>query len=273
MNDNGFVKLFRQSIDSQVFANADLWKVWTWCLMKANYKDNWVPITTGKGETEVAIKKGQFIFGRNIAGKELRMKPFSVYKRMLKLKTIGNLNIQSHTHYSIVTINKWEAYQIQTNEEEQPKEQLGNNKGTAREQLGNTNKKEKKEKKEKNSITPKKRKHSFENSPLFEMTKFAEYFKGWEPSKMRHYYNSALEYSGSKGATYLDWGLAIRSWSRKDDNKNKFTPKSFAQQDDEALSNYMDEINNLDRSLKNGTNQDAEVKLVQGGDNQNVFGL
>ena len=111
INDEGWVKLYRKSIDSQAFQNDALWKVWSWCLMRANYKDTWVPVKTGRGETQVFVKRGQFIFGRKTASKELKMKPTTVNYRMQKLRDMQNLDIQTDRHYSIVTVRNYNLYQ------------------------------------------------------------------------------------------------------------------------------------------------------------------
>jgi hypothetical protein len=74
-------------------------------------------VKTGKGTTEVNVKRGQFIFGRKTAAKELRMKEGTVYDRMLKLGQMQNLLIESNTHYSIVTVCNYDAYQFSNTEE------------------------------------------------------------------------------------------------------------------------------------------------------------
>jgi len=134
----GWVSLHRKIIDSRVFANEGLLKVWIYCLCRANHEKNYVPITTGKGTTEVEVNAGEFIFGRNIVAKELKMNPSTLYKRMQKLEKYGNLNIISNTHYSIVSICNWDSYQDNTKIKEQPKEHPSNNQVTAREQPSNT---------------------------------------------------------------------------------------------------------------------------------------
>lgn len=110
MNE-GYVKIYRKMVTSQVFQNEGLFKVWMWCLLKANHEGRWVPIKTGKGTTEVWVEPGQFIFGRKSAAKELKMHPETVRKRIHKLKKMGNLTIESTTLYSIVTIVNWALYQ------------------------------------------------------------------------------------------------------------------------------------------------------------------
>ncbi len=113
INEEGWIKLYRKSIDSQVFQSEGLWKVWTWCLLKANHKAAYVPVKTGKGTTEVFLERGQFIFGRKTASKELRMKERTVYDRMLKLGKMENLVIKTNSHYSIISICNYNTYQSQ----------------------------------------------------------------------------------------------------------------------------------------------------------------
>jgi hypothetical protein len=106
-----WIKMYRKSIDSAVFQSEGLWKVWCWCLMKAAYSERWVPMTTGRGETQVKLEKGQFIFGRNAAAKELKMRDGTVRSRMRRLVELGNIAMQPATHWSIVTICNYATYQ------------------------------------------------------------------------------------------------------------------------------------------------------------------
>ena len=124
-SNEGFVLLYRKTIDSRVFQNANLYKVWSWCLCKASHKEQWVPMQTGRGITEVHIYPGQFIFGRKVAAKELLMKPSSVRNRMEKLKNMRNVDIQPDRHYSVITILNWDIYQ-------NPKKQNGQASGQAK---------------------------------------------------------------------------------------------------------------------------------------------
>ena len=150
-DNNDWLRLYRDITHSRVFGNAELLKVWIWCLCRANYTERWVSITTGRGETEVQLNAGQFIFGRHSAAKSLKMKPSSVWKRIKKLETIENLTIESNTHYSVVSICNWGSYQYEYEPGEQGKEQPSDNQGTTKEQPRNTDKNLKNLKKGKNT--------------------------------------------------------------------------------------------------------------------------
>ena len=130
--NGNFIKLNRSLKNSRVFKNPDLLKVWIWCLMKARWKEEWRPMTVGRGKTEVHLMPGQFIFGRLVASQELDMEPSSVRNRMEKLKKIGNVDIQPDSHFSIVTILNWDIYQSTDNQNGQPSGQAKDNQRTTK---------------------------------------------------------------------------------------------------------------------------------------------
>jgi hypothetical protein len=112
----GYVKLWRKSMDSAIWQNADLWKVWCWCMMKANHTEKWVSVVTGKGAREIKLEPGQFVYGRFEAAKELKMRPTTVRDRMKKLAHLEALTQKSATHCTIVTLCNWSLYAAGENE-------------------------------------------------------------------------------------------------------------------------------------------------------------
>jgi uncharacterized phage protein (TIGR02220 family) len=131
---SGYIKLYRKLLDSAVFQNEKVLKVWIWCLLKATHKEHEQLI----GLQKVALKPGQFIFGRDEAAKELKLHPSTLYRYMQLLKNVGNLNIKPNNKFSLVTLENWGLYQANTQEV--------NNKRTTNEQQMNTNKNVKNEK-------------------------------------------------------------------------------------------------------------------------------
>jgi DNA-binding Lrp family transcriptional regulator len=109
--NQGYVKVFRKTLDSRVFQNEGLFKVWMWCLLRATHKERWVSIKIGRTTTEIRLEPGQLVFGRESAAKELSMKPSTVWKRIKKLEDMRNCNIKSDRHYSIITVMNWPIYQ------------------------------------------------------------------------------------------------------------------------------------------------------------------
>ena len=107
---DGFIFLHRKIIDSRVFANPELLKVWLWLLLKANHSTKWWSINTGKGYREIECKRGQLIIGRNKASAELNLSPSKTYSLLKKLDKIGMIKIESKTHYSLINIIKYADY-------------------------------------------------------------------------------------------------------------------------------------------------------------------
>ena len=104
---NGFLFLHRKIINSPIFENPELLKVWIWCLCKANYVDSIQPI----GNQNVLIKAGQFATGRKKAGIELGEHQSKVWRYLKQLEMLGNIVIESNNKYSLVTVAKWGDYQ------------------------------------------------------------------------------------------------------------------------------------------------------------------
>ncbi|HQB35861.1 MAG TPA: hypothetical protein PLY11_14080 [Syntrophorhabdus sp.] len=134
MSEKGWICLHRKLLGSRVFHNPYLLKIWIWCLLRANHKDEWVAMISGKRSIEVHIHPGQFIFGRDSAAKDLKMTPSGTWKRIKKLEMIGNLNIESNSQYSIISIVNWNSYQ----EVFEKGNSKGNYRGTGKEQPSNT---------------------------------------------------------------------------------------------------------------------------------------
>ena len=109
--NRGYFCVWRKIENSAVFQNEGLLKVFLWCLIRANHKESFVPIKVGRGFMEVKLIPGSFLFGRQSAAKALHMSPSTVWKRILKLKKLEILNIESNSHYSIIYIINWDSYQ------------------------------------------------------------------------------------------------------------------------------------------------------------------
>jgi len=114
-----WVKLHRDLIESQCFAHQTTLKIWLWLLIKANHKNKFVSLKTGRGYTDVNIKRGQLLFGRHKAEESLDIDGNTIYKHIHKLEQWGNIVIESNNQYSIITICKYDEYQTNDGEDEQ----------------------------------------------------------------------------------------------------------------------------------------------------------
>jgi len=141
IDDLGFILLHRKSMESRVWQDPLLWYVWSWCLLRASWKERWISIQVGTHTTQVKLLSGQFFFGRHSAAHDLHMKPSSVRNRMARLKKYGNLDIQEDSHGSIITIVNWRVYQQLIKPSGQPEGQQEDSRRTAVGQPQDTNNK------------------------------------------------------------------------------------------------------------------------------------
>ena len=128
MENTSYIKLFRKLLNSPIFENEKALKIWIWCLLKATHKEREQLV----GQRIVSLKKGEFVFGRKQASEELKMTESTIYKYIKLLEKLQMISIKSNNKFSIVSIEKWEDYQIE--------ELKNNNKITTKEQQINTNK-------------------------------------------------------------------------------------------------------------------------------------
>ena len=128
MEDESWIKLYRKILKSPIWDNEKALKIWIWCLVKATHKKR-VQLV---GQQEVILEKGQFVFGRKKASEELSMTESTIYKYIKLLEKLQMISVKSNNKFSVVSIEKWEDYQVE--------ELKNNNKITTEEQQSNTNK-------------------------------------------------------------------------------------------------------------------------------------
>lgn len=131
----GWISLHRKLLESKIFQNEKLLKVFIYCLLKASHIEHQQQV----GRQVVTIKPGQFVFGRKKAAMELDMKESTVRDYMNLLKYDNTIDIKSTNKYSIVTIVNWELYQDTNEKRDNKNDSKDDNKKTAEGQQINTN--------------------------------------------------------------------------------------------------------------------------------------
>lgn len=104
--ERGYLKLYRKSLDSAVWDNPKLWRFWSWCLMKASYKERTVMV----GMQAVPLKPGQFVFGRKKAAAETKLSEQSCRTCLNWLKNAEKLTIKATNKYTVITVVNWGTY-------------------------------------------------------------------------------------------------------------------------------------------------------------------
>jgi len=123
--DQGYVKLWRKTIENDWLKNHKLWVFWCYCLIKASHKERIAKV----GYQDIKINPGEFIFGRRKASKDLKMHESSIQRCVYALVNSKNISVKSNNKFSIITIINWHLYQQDQNKIEQQ----ANNKRTTSE--------------------------------------------------------------------------------------------------------------------------------------------
>ncbi|EOM14755.1 DnaD domain-containing protein [Enterococcus faecalis EnGen0234] len=144
--NTGYIKLYRKVTNSFVWTNANMFKLWSLCLMRGSHKESRF-IFNGQ---EIAVSSGQFVTGRAVIEKEFnegvprdqQIVGRTLWRWLKKFENEQMLSISSTPKYSVITINNWDDYQVND-------QQVSNNRPTSVQQLS-TYKNEKNDKNEKN---------------------------------------------------------------------------------------------------------------------------
>ena len=129
---DGWLKLYRSILDSAVFQDAEILKVWIWLLCNVAFEQH-DTICYGK---VIHLKPGQIATGRKKISQCTDLNENKVYRALTALKSLGNIEIKSTNKYSIITVVNWDKYQDE-NGKRTTNEQQNNSKTTTEEQQDN----------------------------------------------------------------------------------------------------------------------------------------
>lgn len=126
---DGWLKLYRSILDSAVFQDAEILKVWIWLLCNVAFEQH---DTMCYGKV-IHLKPGQIATGRKKISQCTDLNETKVYRALTALKSLGNIEIKSTNKYSIITVVNWDKYQDE-NGKITSSEQQTNSKTTTEEQ-------------------------------------------------------------------------------------------------------------------------------------------
>lgn len=130
---DGWLKLYRSILDSAVFQDAEILKVWIWLLCNVAFEQH-DTICYGK---VIHLKPGQIATGRKKIAQCTDLNENKVYRALTVLKSLGNIEIKATNKYSIITVVNWDKYQDE-NVKRTSSEQQNNSKTATEEQQGDS---------------------------------------------------------------------------------------------------------------------------------------
>jgi hypothetical protein len=143
----GWIKLHRQIIESEIFASEKGLKIWIWILIKANHKKRFVALRIGAGQSTIELERGELLFGRFSAEDELGIDGSTIYKWLKKMELLNMIELKSNSHCTVIKVNKYNEYndidEQESSSQITTKEQQSSSRVAAEEQQSNTLKNDK----------------------------------------------------------------------------------------------------------------------------------
>lgn len=131
MASGDWIRLYRDARDHEVFQDDWLWRLWSWCLLSANFR----PGSWKNGQT---VLPGQFITGRASGAESLRVSPSKFYRGLQRLVEMGCITTEANSNWTTVTICNWSSYQASASPQRTASEQPADNQRTTNEQPADT---------------------------------------------------------------------------------------------------------------------------------------
>lgn len=194
----GWIKLHRILQQWEWYNDSQTLHVFITILLNANHDDGrW------RGHE---VKRGQWITGRKKLAEITGISERSIRTILKRLEDSQELTIKPTSKFSVITLTKWDSYQIVT----EPIDQQNANDRPATDQQSTTNKNEKKVKKESKTSLP-------------ENFQVSEAVIKWADKKRYTITPDDLEsfclHHKAKGNKFISWDSSLQTWMN---NKAKF---------------------------------------------------
>ena len=112
MTQDGYIKLWRKSLEDSLWQNISIWRFFEYCLLKATYREHTVLV----GMQEIHLEPGQFVFGRKVASEESGLSEQVIRTCLKKLRNMKKLTIKPTNKFTVISIVNWARYQDEENQ-------------------------------------------------------------------------------------------------------------------------------------------------------------
>ncbi len=104
MKNKGWIRINRDILDWEWWGDKNVVIFWIYCIVKANHQ--------GKSWKGLKIEPGQFVYGRTKACEETGLSAQECRTAINKLKSTSNLTSKSTNKFSLITVQKWQDFQL-----------------------------------------------------------------------------------------------------------------------------------------------------------------
>lgn len=198
-DDRTYIKVFRKILSWGWYGDTNTFRVFMHILLRANYEPS-----EYRG---VTIPAGGCVFGYNAWAKQLGLSVQQVRTAIDHLKSTGEITMQSTNKFSVVSLVKWEFWQI----EEGRTTSKATSKTASDQQATNKQPTTSKEsKKVRNTTIPtieEVREYVRENNLIVDPDYFYKYY-------------STAEWKDAKGKDIKNWKLKLLNWNRREEERS-----------------------------------------------------
>ena len=205
--EEGWVRLWRKALSSRVFEDPWLWKLWCWCLLRADWKARW------KHGRETTV--GSFCTDYRQAAEQLNTTINRCHRGLHRLQEWGQIRLKAERRFTVVTICNWETYQPD-------KEVPQNTDRTQTERKQNADRtpslrEEGEEIKEGEEVRARPRRQCFVKPTVAEVAAYCR-ARGnrIDPALFVDTYEARGWVVGTAGTPMRDWKAAVRTWERNE---------------------------------------------------------
>lgn len=115
MTRKGYIKVYRQIVDTAIWADSDKLKLWMMCILKASHEDHDVMV----GNTIIHLEKGEFLTGRDAlecefnkgVKREKRVSGKTLFRYLEMFEKLKMLSIKKSNKYTVISLINWGKYQ------------------------------------------------------------------------------------------------------------------------------------------------------------------
>ena len=129
MEDRTYIKIFRKMLGWEWYGDTNTVRVFLHILLRANYKDS-----EYKGHV---IPAGSCVFGRKKWAKELGMSEQEVRTAISHLKSTHEITTKATNQFTVISVEKWEFWQIDEGKGNQRANQRANQQSTTSKETKN----------------------------------------------------------------------------------------------------------------------------------------
>lgn len=112
MSERGFISISRKIFDNPLLRDAEYFRAWVWLICEACWKPARERIQTGRSFAFVDLERGQLTHARSFIAKAVGMTEQRVRTFLNHLQKEGMINLATNHGQMVITICKYDDYQI-----------------------------------------------------------------------------------------------------------------------------------------------------------------